>query len=236
MPEPILSTNQRTNLFCPGCGHPIVLNMLGHVLKELNLSDQTALGLDIGCSLLAWNFLDCLTVQTHHGRTSSVMVGYKMAKPNKIALAYMGDGGAYAMGLQSLINTAHRNDPITIIVVNNGNYAMTGGQMSPTTTHGTVTTTSPRGRNKIFGAHLASANLIKNAAAEGSFVARGTTANPLQLKNLLAQAIKNQTENNNFSLIEVLSFCPTNWKTDAKGSFERVRLMAEKFPLGEIAS
>jgi len=225
----------KPHLFCPGCGHTILLKHLGFLIDEMKIQQQTAFGIDIGCSLLAWDFYDIDTVQTHHGRVVPVMVGYKFARPERLALAYMGDGAAYAIGLQSLLHAALRNSPITVIIVNNENYAMTGGQMSPETLPGTVTTTSPLGKNEMAGPGLHGPELVRNVADPKAYIARGSVSNPVLLKTLLKRAIENQINNNSFSLVEVLSICPTNWKTDAKSSFERLKSLENYYSLGEIA-
>lgn len=226
--------SSKPHLFCPGCGHAMILKQLGWAIDEMNLQRQTTLGIDIGCSLLAWDFFNVDTIQTHHGRTTPVMVGYKMAKPKRTALAYIGDGGGYAIGLQSLIHAALRNDPITVILVNNENYAMTGGQMSPTTQSGEITTTSPQGKEAKFGPGFKGPELLRQIANRDAFIARATVSNPIQLKNLLKKAIETQRKNNNFSFLEVLSICPTNWKTDAAGSFEKLKKFSAYYPVGEI--
>lgn len=226
--------SSKPHLFCPGCGHAIALKQLGYAIDELGIQKETTLGIDIGCSLLAWDFFNFDTVQTHHGRTTPVMVGYKMAKPKRIALAYMGDGGGYAIGLQSLIHAAFRNNPITVILVNNENYAMTGGQMSPTTETGKITATSPTGKDIKFGPGFKGPELLRQIAGKNAFIARATVDNPLQLKNLIKKAVRAQQENNVFSFLEILSACPTNWKTDAAGSFEKLKKNAEYYPIGEI--
>lgn len=230
------SWNEKTkpHLFCPGCGHGITLKHLGYAIDQMEIARKTTIGIDIGCSLLAWNFFNIDTVQTHHGRTASVMVGYKMAKPDRIALAYMGDGGAYAIGLQSLIHVAYRNDPISIIVVNNENYAMTGGQMSPTTPPGMITSTSPDGKSADFGTGLHGPELLSQVADKSAYIARGTVANPVQLEQLFKRMIENQVKNNAFSFVEVLSICPTNWRTNAKESMSQVKEMENLYPIGEI--
>jgi len=230
------SWNQKTkpHLFCAGCGHAITLKQLGFAIDELGIQNKTVLGIDIGCSLLAWNFFNIDTIQTHHGRTTPVMVGYKIAKPQRVALAYMGDGGGYAIGLQSLLHAAFRNNPITVILINNENYAMTGGQMSPTTEIGIKTTTSPNGKDIKFGPGFKGPELLRGLANEKAFIARASVSNPIQLKNLLIKAVKNQTDNNSFSFIEILSICPTNWKTDAQQSFDKLKEMEKYYPTGEI--
>jgi len=228
------NADSKPHLFCPGCGHGIVLKHLGYVIDDLAIKRRVTLGIDIGCSLLAWDFFNLDTVQTHHGRTTSVMVGYKKVKPKRITLAYMGDGGGYAIGLQSLLHAAFRNDPITVILVNNENYAMTGGQMAPTTPTGMITATSPSGKDKIFGPGFLGPELIRQTANKNAYIARASVANPIELANLLKRAITNQTNNRAFSFVEVLSTCPTNWKTSTKESLQKLKEMAAAYPIGEI--
>jgi 2-oxoglutarate ferredoxin oxidoreductase subunit beta len=144
----VYKTESKPHMFCPGCGHPIVLKMLGEAIDDLRIAKKTIFLVDIGCSLLAWDFYDLPTTQTHHGRTVPVAVGFKMVDPKKVVIAYVGDGGGYAIGLQHTITSCLRNNPITTIVVNNTLYAMTGGQMAPTTTEGEITTTTPSGKRE----------------------------------------------------------------------------------------
>ena len=227
-------TSSKPHLFCPGCGHGITLKQLGYAIDELNIQHKTTLGIDIGCSLLAWDFFDLDTIQTHHGRTNPVMLGYKMMSPQRVVIAYMGDGGGYAIGLQSLIHTAFRNNPITVILVNNENYAMTGGQMAPTTETGIITATSPTGKTAEFGPGLKGPELLRKVADKGAYIARASVSKPLILKNVLKKAIENQINNNSFSFVEVLSICPTNWKMNAKQCFGRISEMEKYYPIGEI--
>ena len=230
------SWNEKTkpHLFCPGCGHGIVFKQLGYAIDGLDIAKKTTLGIDIGCSLLAWNFLNVSTVQTHHGRTTPVMVGYKMMKPERIAIAYTGDGGAYAIGLQSIIHAAYRNDPVTVIVVNNENYAMTGGQMSPETLPGTITSTTPLGKPADLGLGLKGPELIRDVASKNAYIARASVSNPIQLLSTIKKAINTQIEKKCFSFVEVLSICPTNWRTNAKASFDILFEMEKYYQIGEI--
>ncbi len=133
--------------FCPGCGHGITLKALANAVDELGIKQKTVFGCDIGCSLLSWNYMDLDTVQTHHGRTTPVIYGFTRANPEAIGIAYMGDGGGLAIGAQHLVNASVRGEKMLIIVVNNTNYGMTGGQMSPTTMPGQKTETTPYGRD-----------------------------------------------------------------------------------------
>jgi len=224
----------KPDYFCPGCGHGIILKQLGYAIDDLKIEDKTTFGIDIGCSLLAWNFFNMDTIQTHHGRTTPVMVGYKMSKPKRVAIAYMGDGGGYAIGLQSLIHACFRNDPITVILVNNGNYAMTGGQMAPTTRPGEITPTTPDGNPSGFGEGFKGPELLSGIASKDAYIARATVSKPLLMRNILKKALKNQTENNAFSFVEILSICPTNWKLNAKQCFSKLSEVEEFYIPGEF--
>lgn len=217
--------------FCPGCGHPIVLMMLHRVLKQNNLESQAVLGLDIGCSLLAWNYLPINTFQTHHGRVVPTMVGFKRARKNCLAIGYVGDGGAYAIGWQSLFHAALRDEPVLVIVVNNTVYGMTGGQTAPTTLPGQKTSTAPEG---FVGVTMHGPEILRQVANPEAFIARTAVNDSKQMLEFLEKAIQTQ-QAGHFALIEFLSFCPTNWRT--KGA-ETVKYLEERlkpaFPVGEI--
>lgn len=220
--------------FCPGCGHPIVLKMLGEVIDEMKIAEKTIFMVDIGCSLLAWDFFDLPTTQTHHGRTIPTAIGFKKADPEKIVLAYVGDGGAYAIGLQHTITAGMRNSPITTIVVNNTLYAMTGGQMAPTTTENEITTTTPAGKkSKKIGKTLHGPEMLSWTVNKEAYLARGSTDKPLILKQYLRKAIETQIKNN-FSLVEALSACPLNWRTNAPETIKRMNDLEKVFKLGEL--
>lgn len=226
----------KTHKFCPGCGHGIVLKALGEAIDELGIQADVIFTVDIGCCLLAIDFFDMDTVQTHHGRTNAVACGIKRAKPEKIAIAYMGDGGGYAIGSQHLVNAAARNEKITSILVNNTNYGMTGGQMAPTTLPGQKTETSPYGRSvEQQGTPTHGPEMLAAMLPDGAYVARGTVSKPKQLKKYLKKALETQMEKGGFSFVEALSTCPTNWSTNAKKTWDFLEneMMAE-FPVGEF--
>lgn len=216
--------------FCPGCGYPITLMFLNKTLEKLGLQKQAVLGLDIGCALLAWNFLPINTFQTHHGRVVPTMMGFKRARNNSICFALVGDGGAYAIGLQSLIHAAKRDEPITVVVTNNTVYGMTGGQTAPTTLKNQKTDTDPNGNleEPLFGPEM-----LKGVIKPGAFLARTAVNEPRQLQEYLDKAIATQKAGH-FSLIEVLSFCPTNWKTVGVATTDKLNSLKEVFRLGEI--
>lgn len=218
--------------FCAGCGHTLVLKNLGFVIDDLEIAAKSIFTIDIGCSLLSWDFFDIDTVQSHHGRATSLSMGLKKALPESTVIAYMGDGGGYAIGLHHLIGSARRNDPITVILVNNTLYAMTGGQMAPTTYKGESTSSSPEG---VFAEQdpLMGPEFIASVCHKDSFLARTSVDNTLQLKSYLKKAIETQ-KMGNFSMVEVLSYCPTNWKTDAKRTIDFMDNLKKVYPLGVV--
>lgn len=216
--------------FCAGCGHPLVLMMLNKVLVDQKNQNKAVLGLDIGCSLLAWNFLPINTFQTHHGRVTPTMLGFKRARPESLVFAYTGDGGAYSIGLQSLIHAAKRDEPITVIVVNNTVYGMTGGQSGPTALHGQKTDTDLDG---FEGEPMMGPELLKNVIRPGAFLARTSVNEPKQLLEFVKKAVETQTAGH-FSLIEVLSFCPTFWKTNGIETINYLNNLKTVFKTGEM--
>ena len=224
--------------FCPGCGHGLVLKALGMAVDSLNLSEKVVFGCDIGCSLLAWDFFNFDTVQTHHGRTVPFIVGAKRARPHLVGIAYMGDGGAYAIGVQHLVNAVMRNDRILVIIVNNTIYAMTGGQLAPTSLPGQVTETTPEGRVTLHeGNPLRGPEMIASIAADGAYIARGTVSRVRPLSHLMERALENQLHGRGISVVEVLSTCPTNWRTNAVDTWKYLeKEMTDCFPVGELLS
>lgn len=219
--------------FCPGCGHSLTLKTLGFTIDNLNIAEKTVFATDIGCSLLSWDYFDIDSIQSHHGRAGCLSVGIKRSLPDSIVIAYMGDGGGYSIGLHHLIHLAKRNEPVTVILVNNTVFAMTGGQSAPTTFPKEITESTPEGKftldQPFWGPEL-----ISEVAGKGAFIARGTVENLPELGNLLKKAIENQKENKNFSFVEILSYCPVNWKTDARGSIEFMKKLKDIYKIGII--
>lgn len=219
--------------FCSGCGHSLVLKSLGYEIDNLKVASETVFVTDIGCSLLAWDYFYIDTIQSHHGRAAATAVGLKKALPKSTIITYMGDGGGYAIGLHHLIHAAKRNEPLTVILVNNTVFAMTGGQKAPTTIKGEQTETTPGGAftedKPFYGPEL-----LAKVVAPNAFLARASVDNLPQLQNYLNRAIENQTKNNAFSFVEVLSWCPVNWKKDAKDCIEYLEILKDKFKTGVI--
>ncbi|MEI6144598.1 MAG: thiamine pyrophosphate-dependent enzyme [Candidatus Berkelbacteria bacterium] len=223
--------------FCPGCGQALALKALGYAIDELDLAKKMVYGCDIGCSLLTWDMFNVDTIQTHHGRVIPTIVGFKLARPDSVSVAFLGDGGGYAIGAQHLVNAAMRNDKITVILINNANYAMTGGQLAPTTMVGQVTDTTPDGRKEeMFGNPLHGPEMIAKIAAPGAYIARTTSNNMDDCKAKIKKALQNQIDGNGFSFVEILSMCPVNWKTNTQESLDFIdKKMVNVFPLGEIS-
>ena len=223
--------DKQLSKFCPGCGYPIILLALQRLLENKDLLDKTVLGLDIGCALLALHSLPVNTFQTHHGRVTPVVAAFKRARPDSVCLALTGDGGAYAIGLQNLIYAAKRDEAITVLVVNNSVYAMTGGQAAPTTCAGQKTATSPQGYDQepFLGPEFL-ANIVK----PGAYLGRSSVDNLPNLQESLSKALQAQA-NGHFALLEVLSFCPTNWKVMGKALLERLNSLKKHFPIGQIS-
>lgn len=225
--------SSKPSKFCPGCGQSLILKSLGFAIDELRIGKQVVYGCDIGCMLLSWDFFDLNTVQTHHGRTTPTMVGLKYADPSRIVIAYMGDGGAYAIGAQHLVASALRDDPITVIVANNTNYAMTGGQAAPTTLCGQITSSTPQGKICLKGqGPLKGPELVKKIN-KNAYAARSTTLNIPQIKEFIKKAILHQKKGH-FAFLEILSACPTNWKTSAQETREFLKNIERTYSLGEF--
>lgn len=231
MPKCIKPETKPSN-FCPGCGYGIILKTIGQVIDEMGIAPRTVFGLDIGCNLLAWDYFNLDTIQTHHGRVTPLISGYKKAQKESVVIGIAGDGGLYSIGLQSLLHTAHRNEPVTIFGVNNTLYAMTGGQAGPTTMDNEITDSSPEGsftfKNPVLGPEL-----VKNVSDSNAFLARASVLNINDMKIKIRKALEAQLAGK-FAFVEILSFCPTNWKTNAKETIEMVEKMQKVFPVGVI--
>lgn len=221
--------------FCPGCGHGMILKTLAHTIDDLNLQERAVFGCDIGCSLLSWNYMNVDTVQTHHGRTTPVIYGVTRANPGTVGIAYMGDGGGLAIGSQHLVNASVRGENMLIVLANNTNYGMTGGQMAPTTMPGQKTETTPYGRDcEVTGKPAKGAEMVASIVDPAkSYVARSSVSNLRNLRKVFTKALKN-VEQGGFSFVEVLSICPLNWRTNNEGTWDRLKTMEGFFEVKEF--
>jgi 2-oxoisovalerate ferredoxin oxidoreductase beta subunit len=206
---------QHQTHYCPGCGHGIIHKLLAQAIDELGVQDRTVLVSPVGCSVFAYYYLDVGNIQAAHGRASAVATAVKRSRPESIVISYQGDGDLAAIGTAEIIHAANRGEPITVIFVNNGIYGMTGGQMAPTTPLGKKTTTSPFGRNQWtdgFPIHVCELLASLEAPVYLERVSLGNNKQIMQAARVLRRAVENQVKGLGFSLVEVLSPCPTIWK------------------------
>ena len=200
--------------YCPGCTHGIVHRLVAEAIDELGIEGKTVGIAPVGCSVMAYNYFSCDMIEASHGRAPAVATGVKRSLPDNIVFAYQGDGDLASIGLCETVSTAARGENITIIFINNAIYGMTGGQMAPTSLVGQVTQTSPYGRDpKTQGYPIRICELL--ATLDGPEYLARVTVNSVphvrQAKKAIKKAFQNQIEGKGFSLIEVLSTCPTNW-------------------------
>jgi 2-oxoisovalerate ferredoxin oxidoreductase beta subunit len=206
---------QHQTHYCPGCGHGIVHKLLAQAIDDLGVQQRTVLISPVGCSVFAYYYFDVGNIQVAHGRAPAVATAVKRSRPESIVVAYQGDGDLAAIGTAEIVHAANRGEPITVIFVNNGIYGMTGGQMAPTTPLGGKTTTSPFGRNQWtdgFPVHVCELLASLEAPVYIERVALGNNKQIMQAARVLRRAVENQVKGLGFSLVEVLSPCPTIWK------------------------
>ena len=222
--------------YCPGCGHGIVHRLLAEAVDELGLRSRAVLIAPVGCAVFADHYFSFDAIQGPHGRGPAIATGIKRAKPETIAISYQGDGDLASIGMAETVHAAARSENITIIFINNAIYGMTGGQMAPTTLIGQIATTAPKGRDpKVNGYPIKVCEML--AQLEGARylerVAINTAPNVLKAKKAVLKAVKNQAEGKGFSLVEVLSTCPTNWGVSP---VEAMKFVSDKmmpyYPLG----
>ncbi|MGM0567261.1 MAG: thiamine pyrophosphate-dependent enzyme [Bacteroidota bacterium] len=224
--------------YCPGCGHGVVHRITMEVLEELGLENQTIGIAPVGCSVLAYEFMNIDMQQAAHGRAPAVATGIKRVWPEKTVFTYQGDGDLAAIGTAETIHACNRGENITIIFVNNGIYGMTGGQMAPTTLEGMKSSTSPYGRDaKMMGHPLKMTELV--AELPGTcYVTRQAVHKPgnvRKTKRALKKAFQLQQENKGTSFIEVVSNCNSGWKmTPVKSNKWMEENMFPFYPLGDI--
>ncbi len=200
--------------YCPGCTHGIIHRLVAEVMDELGIEGKTIAVAPVGCSVMAYIYFTCGFVQAAHGRAPAVATGVKRADPENIVFTYQGDGDLAAIGTAETVHAAARRENITVIFVNNAIYGMTGGQMAPTTLPGQVTQTPPYGRDvATVGYPVKVCEMLQNVdgAAYLERVAVNNVKNIRNAKKAIKQAFQNQIDGKGFSLVEVLSTCPTNW-------------------------
>ncbi len=230
------SADKKMPHYCPGCGHGNVHKMIAEALEDFQIADRTIFVSPVGCSVFAYYYFATGNIQAAHGRAPAVATGVKRAHPNSIVISYQGDGDLAAIGTAEIIHAANRGEVMTVFFVNNAIYGMTGGQMAPTTLVGQRTTTSPRGRkpsNEGFPVKVA--ELISQLQAPVYIERVSLHDNKHRAKARLAirKSLKNQVDNLGFSLVEILSPCPSGWKMDPVDSMKWMEeAMLEQFPVG----
>lgn len=222
--------------YCPGCTHGIIHRLVAEALEELGVTNRTVGVASVGCSVFSYNYFNCDMIQAAHGRAPAVATGAKRANPNNVVFTYQGDGDLAAIGTAETVHAAARNENITIIFVNNAIYGMTGGQMAPTTLPNQVTQTSPYGRDVTVVGYPVKVCEMLSQVDGASYLERVAVNNIKNIKNAkkaILHAFKNQIEGKGFSLIEVLSTCPTNWGLSPKDSLKWLEdNMGPHYPLG----
>ncbi|MGI6781924.1 MAG: thiamine pyrophosphate-dependent enzyme [Acholeplasmataceae bacterium] len=226
----------RATSFCPGCTHGILHKLVAEVLDELGILDKTVGIASVGCSVMAYEFINCDFIQAAHGRALAVATGVKRVLPENVVFTYQGDGDLASIGIAETIHAANRGENLTVIFANNAIYGMTGGQMAPTTLPAQVTTTSPLGRNpETQGNPIPISEML--AQIKGvAYVERVALTSPqaaIRIKRSIKKAFEYQMEGLGFSLIEVLSTCPVNFrKTPAQAMKDVQNEMTKVYPLG----
>ena len=223
--------------YCPGCTHGIIHRLVAEAIEELGIEGRTIGVAPVGCSVMAYDYFTTDFIQAPHGRAPAVATGVKRADPeNNIVFTYQGDGDLAAIGTAETVHAAARRENITVIFVNNAIYGMTGGQMAPTTLPGQVTQTSPYGRDvETVGYPVKVCELLSNVdgAAYLERVSVNNPANVKKAKKAIKKAFQNQIDGKGFSLIEVVSTCPTNWgMTPEKALTWLEENMLPYYPLG----
>ena len=223
--------------YCPGCIHGITHRLVADVMDELGIRERTIGIAPVGCSVLAYYFFECDFAEAPHGRAPAMATGMKRTNPDKVIFTYQGDGDLASIGTNELIHAAARGENITIFFINNAVYGMTGGQMAPTTLPGMVTTSSPYGRDvKTQGYPVRVAELVSQLDG-AAYIVRRTAYNPAEVRKLrkaIKTAFQVQMAGLGFSLVEVVSNCPTNWGMAPKESLKFVEeRMVAYYPLGD---
>jgi len=222
--------------YCAGCGHGVVHRLICETVDELQIREKVIGIAPVGCAVIAYDYWDFDVTEAAHGRVPAVATGIKRTSPENIVFGYQGDGDLAAIGTAEIIHAANRGENISIIFVNNAVYGMTGGQMAPTTMLNQKTSTTPRGRDqKRDGFPLKVCELL--SVLPGVFYAERVSVhdpkNVLKTKKAIKKIFQNQIDNKGFSIIEVLSPCPTYWGLSSKESVKWIdKVMVKEYPLG----
>ncbi len=222
--------------YCPGCTHGIIHRLVAQAIDELGVEGKTIGVAPVGCAVMAYNYFACDMVEAAHGRAPAVATGLKRAMPENVIFTYQGDGDLASIGMAETVHAATRNENITVIFVNNAIYGMTGGQMAPTSLPGQVTQTSPYGRDVATQGYPVKVSEMLSTLDGPEFIARVAVNNVKNVKEaqkVIKKAFENQINNKGFSLVEVVSSCPTNWGMTPVDALKWVdEKMIPYYPLG----
>ena len=222
--------------YCPGCTHGIIHRLVAEAIDALNVGDVTVGVAPVGCAVFAYHYFSCDMIEAAHGRAPAVATGLKRANPASVVFTYQGDGDLASIGMAETVHAAARNENITIVFVNNAIYGMTGGQMAPTSLPGQVTQTSPYGRDtSVCGFPVRVCELLSQIDG-AEYIERVAVNNVKNVKNAgraIKKAFENQINGKGFSLVEVISSCPTNWGMTPERALEWIdEKMIPYYPLG----
>lgn len=222
--------------YCPGCTHGIIHRLVAETIDELGIEGKTIGIAPVGCAVMAYDYFNCDMIEAAHGRAPAVATGVKRALPDRIVFTYQGDGDLAAIGTAETVHSATRGENITVIFVNNAIYGMTGGQMAPTTLPGQVTQTTPYGRDvKYAGYPVRICEMLStlDGVAYAERVSVDCVKNVRAAKKAIKKAFENQIKGLGFSIVEVISACPTNWGMTPADALQWVRdNMIPYYPLG----
>lgn len=234
-PERITYTDGHS--FCPGCGHGLAIRLIGEVLAELQLEEKAIAVLDVACGGMPIDIWRYDSIEAAHGRPVATAVGVKRVRPETAVFAYLGDGAAYSIGIAETLHAAYRDDNIVVVTINNCVYGMTGGQMSPTTLQGQITSSSPEGKSRKHGGTTMDAIKLMEHI-DVAYLARGAlcgNGNINNAKKYLKKAFEKQMRNEGYCLVELLSPCPTNWGMVPLAANRHLRdTVMQTFPVGEF--
>ena len=223
--------------YCPGCTHGTAHKIVAEVLDEMGLREKTIGVASVGCSVFSYNYFDCDFVEAAHGRAPAMATGIKRVLPDRFVFTYQGDGDLASIGMGEIVHAAARGENITVIFINNAIYGMTGGQMAPTTLPGQVTTSSPLGRNVSFtGYPMHMCEMLSTLQGTSYIVRRSLhdVGNIRKVKKAIRLAFETQVRGLGFSMVELLSTCPTNWGMSPVDSCDWVEeRMVPVYPLGD---
>ncbi|MGB2601046.1 MAG: thiamine pyrophosphate-dependent enzyme [Candidatus Omnitrophota bacterium] len=224
--------------YCPGCGHGLIHRLICEVIDEMGVRDKTVAIAPVGCAVLAYDYWDFDTMEAAHGRTPAVATGVKRVLPDRLVFTYQGDGDLAAIGTAEIIHTANRGENISVIFVNNGVYGMTGGQMAPTTLLGQTTATSQFTRRQDKEGFPIKMLEMMKVLSGAVYLERTSLHSPREIfntKRAIKKSFEYQMANKGFSMVEVLSPCPTYWGMTPLQSMDRIeKEVIKEYPLGVV--